>query len=81
MGARFLREAAALEASYLADARADRAPAFYADGFLSDEALEELQRELMQSWGLCTGSSPPSSPAPKGQSQGPAGHAALGGVQ
>ena len=37
-----MREAAALEASYLADARADRAPAFYADGFLSDEALEEL---------------------------------------
>ena len=37
-----MREAAALEASYLADARADRAPAFYVDGFLSDEALEEL---------------------------------------
>jgi len=37
-----LREAAGLEAAYLADARADRAPAFYADGFLSDEALEEL---------------------------------------
>ena len=37
-----MREAAGLEAAYLADARADRAPAFYADGFLSDEALEEL---------------------------------------
>ena len=42
LGAQFLREASILEAAYLEDAKHGRAPAFYADGFLSNEALETL---------------------------------------